>query len=128
MEQISQRRFKSEHQAIVEPGFAAAVERSPLREYPFDHIYMESVLDKESYAALLAAMPVRRFYHQLSHPDAMRSDGSSTRLRLYLYPELLRRLPKEQRRVWMPVARALCSRELEDAFKRWSIDLARRPN
>jgi len=37
---------------------------------------------------------------------------------MYLYPELLRRLPEEQRRVWLPIARALCSRELELAFKR----------
>ena len=78
---------------------------------------MESVLDPESYAALLAAMPDRRFYHDLVHRDAMRKDGSSTRLRMYLYPELLRRLPADIQRVWVPVARALCSRELEAAFK-----------
>ena len=48
----------------------------------------------------------------------MRTDGSSTRLRMYLYPELLWRMPVEQRRVWMPVAQALCSKELQEAFKR----------
>jgi hypothetical protein len=37
---------------------------------------------------------------------------------MYLYPELLWRLPTEQRRVWVPIARALCSAELRDAFKR----------
>ena len=47
-----------------------------------------------------------------------RKDGSSTRLRMYLYPELLRRLPEEQRDVWTPIAEALCSPELELAFKR----------
>src|SRR3954471_15352268 len=88
----------------VEREFVAAVERSPLRPHPFDHIYMEDVLDPESYRALLAAMPDRRFYHELGHRDALRPDGSSTRLRLYLYPELLWRLPAEQRRVWLPVA------------------------
>lgn len=102
----------------VESRFAEAVERSPLRQHPFDHIYMEDVLDPRSYEALLSAMPDRRFYHELRHQDAMRADGSSTRLRLYLYPELLRGLPAEQRRVWMPVARALCSRRLRDALKR----------
>ena len=49
-----------------------------------------------------------RAFHDLKHRDALRKDGSSTRLRMYLYPELLRRLPPE-RRVWMPVAEALCS-------------------
>jgi hypothetical protein len=102
----------------IEQSLVAAVERSELRTDPFDHIYMEDAFDPEGYATLLAAMPERRFYHQLTHIDAMRPDGSSTRLRLYLYPELLRRLPAEQRRVWLPVARALCSQGLENAFKR----------
>jgi len=96
----------------------AAVERSALRHDPFDHIYMENVLDRQSYEELLAAMPDRQFYHDLKHRDAIRSDGSSTRLRMYLYPELLRRLSEEQRRAWLPIARALCSKELELAFKR----------
>ena len=95
----------------------AAVDRSPLRHEPFDHIYMEDVLDPASYAALLAALPDSHFYHELVHKDAMRADGSSTRLRMYLYPELLWRLRAKQRRGWMPIARALCSRELQDAFK-----------
>ena len=79
---------------------------------------MEDVLDRQSYDALLAAMPDRRFYHDLKHRDAVRKDGTSTRLRMYLYPELLARLPAEQKRMWMPIARALCSRQLELAFKR----------
>jgi hypothetical protein len=103
---------------VMEQELTAAAERSALRQYPFDHIYMENVFDPESYSALLDAMPDRRFYHELSHRDAMRTDGSSTRLRLYLYPELLWRLPARQRRVWMPIARALCSRKLQEAFKR----------
>ena len=117
MKHFAGRTFGSAHPTIVEPEFVAAVERSALRHQPFDHIYMEGVFDPANYAALLDAMPDRQFYHELSHHDAMRADGSSTRLRMYLYPELLLRLPAEQRRVWMPVASALCSKALEDAFK-----------
>jgi hypothetical protein len=102
----------------VERSFAGAVERSALHHDPFDHIYFDNVLDPHSYKSLLLAMPDRRFYHELWHQDALRSDGSSTRLRMYLYPELLRKLPSEQRRVWMPIARALCSVGLQAAFKR----------
>src|SRR5689334_24393173 len=79
---------------------------------------MEGVFEPGSYSDLLAAMPDRRFYHDLRHRDALRKDGTSTRLRMYLYPELLLRLPSEIRRIWMPVAKALCSSELELAFKR----------
>lgn len=97
--------------------FVTAVRRAELRRQPFDHIYMEEVLAPGTYAALLAAMPEKRFYHDLRHRDAVREDGSSTRLRMYLYPELLWRLPAELRRVWLPIARTLCSSELETAFK-----------
>lgn len=112
------RRGGSSSAAKVELQLVAAIDRAELQEKPFDHIYMEQVLDAESYTALLAAMPHRRFYHDLKHRDAVRMDGSSTRLRMYLYPELLWRLPAELRRVWLPVARALCSSDLERALKR----------
>jgi hypothetical protein len=109
---------RSAKPASVEQQFVAAVERSELRHKPFDHVYMEGVLDPDTYQALLEAMPGTRFYHHLMHRDAMRNDGSSTRLRMYLYPELLKKLPREQRRVWLPLAKALCSPQLEVAFKR----------
>ena len=102
----------------VQRQFADAVDRAEVRTRPFDHIVMEDVLDPATYGALLAAMPERRFYHDLKHRDAVRDDGSSTRLRMYLYPELVRRLPASERRQWLPVAEALCSKELEQAFKR----------
>ena len=104
--------------ASVEQQLVAAVDRADLRQKPFDHIAMEDVLDGATYAALLAALPDRRSFHDLKHRDAVREDGSSTRLRMYLFPELLYRLPADQRRVWQQMARALCSRGLEAAFKR----------
>ena len=117
MNQVAQQSF-AEGSPKIESEFVEAVERSELRHTPFDHIYMEGLFDPASYAELLAAMPDRRFYHDLRHRDALRKDGSSTRLRMYLYPERVKRLPPEQRRVGLPVARALCSKSLEDAFKR----------
>lgn len=104
--------------ASIEQQLVAAVDRADLRHQPFDHIAMEQVLDPASYAALLDTIPDRRFYHDLKHQDAVRQDGSSTRLRMYLYPELLSGLPSEQRGVWLPLASALCSPTLELAFKR----------
>jgi hypothetical protein len=102
----------------METHMIDAVERSDLRHAPFDHIYMEDVLPPSDYEAMLSSLPDRRFYHELRHVDAMRPDGHSTRFRLYLYPELVKRLPAPQRAVWEPVARALCDAKLERAFKR----------
>jgi hypothetical protein len=111
------RRSSKAADAPVVDQLVAAAHRAELRHKPCDHIYMEDVFNTETYATLLAAMPDRRFYHDLRHRDALREDGSSTRLRMYLYPELLRGLPPEQKRVWLPIAKALCSRELEAALK-----------
>lgn len=101
----------------VEDQIVTAVERAELRSKPFDHISMAEVFDQRTYAALLAGMPDRRFYHELKHQDALRKDGSSTRLRMYLYPQLLKRLPEPQQDIWVEVAKALCSPALELAFK-----------
>ena len=104
--------------ASVQDQLVEAVKRADLRNQPFDHIYMEDVLDRVTYSELLAALPDRQFFHDLMHQDAVRSEGGSTRQRMYLYPELLQRLPEEECRAWMPVAEALCSPALELAFKR----------
>jgi hypothetical protein len=117
MNKQSQESFANPATSSFEDSLCAAVERSTLCTQPFDHIYMEEVFDPASYAGLLAAMPDRRFYGELSHVDAMRVDGTSTRLRLYLYPEMLRELPAETQSIWLPVARALCSTRLQNAFK-----------
>lgn len=104
--------------APIEQQLVAAVNRAELRHTPFDHIAMTETVDGPTYADLLASLPDRRQFHDLKHQDALRKDGSSTRLRMYLYPELVRRLSDNERRVWLPVAEALCSRALEQAFKR----------
>jgi len=111
----------------VEQGLADAVERSELRHSPFDHIYVDELFDPETYTALLAAVPDVRHFREVAHRDAIRPDGTSTRLRLYLYPELLWRLPADQRRIWIPVVRALCSRRLRDLFgQKFKATLERR--
>lgn len=117
MKEAAIRRGSLSAKSTVEQQLVSAVERAEVRKKPFDHIYMQQVVDPASYAELLASLPDRSFYHHLKHRDAVRGDGTSTRLRLYLYPELLRRLPADVRAVWLPVARALCSRSLEQAFK-----------
>lgn len=103
---------------LIEQYFVDAVDRSELRHSPFDHIYMEHVLPHAAYEALLARMPDRRFYHELKHVDAIGPNGHSTRLRLYLYPELLKRLPPEQKAAWAPVADAFCSQALQQSLTR----------
>ncbi len=96
----------------------AAVHDSAPAIVPCEHVYMRDVFSPDFYARLLASIPARDRFHDLRHKDAMRADGSSARLRMYLYPEQLWRLPANQRALWTAVSRTLRSRALQDAFKR----------
>jgi hypothetical protein len=102
----------------AEPNLVAAVERAPLRTTPFEHITLENIFTPDFYRQILEEFPATGKFHGLHHRDALRPDGSSTRLRLYLYAENFWRLPSVQRRLWGRIAAALNSRELEAAFKR----------
>jgi len=96
---------------------AETVARAPLQSEPFEYIYMESAFAPRTYARVLALLPDKRHFHELRHKDAMRPDGSSTRLRMYLYPERLWFLPQAQRGFWLAVSRAMRSAPLQNAFK-----------
>ena len=50
--EIAQCGYATAIRGSIEQQFVAAVDRSELRHQPFDHIYMEDVLDPASYAAL----------------------------------------------------------------------------
>ncbi|MBI2254594.1 MAG: hypothetical protein HYU58_08250 [Proteobacteria bacterium] len=104
--------------ARQEWDLAAVIDAAPLREAPFDHIRLDNIFPADFYRELLANQPAANQYHPLFHRDAMTAEGSSTRMRMYLYPELLWRLPRAQRQIWGKVAAALMSKELELAFKR----------
>jgi hypothetical protein len=118
MKMIAEAAAVSDRPETIAQRLASIVERSQLQQHPFDHIYMDGLFAPDVYRDMLAEMPAAYRFHQLVHRDALRPDGSSTRLRMYLYPELLRELPESQRNVWVPVAEALCAPELEAAFKR----------
>jgi hypothetical protein len=95
---------------------ARSVANAPLQTQPFEYIYMENVFTPQFYREMQAQMPDKRVFHELQHKDALRPDGTSTRLRLWLWPELLGRLPAKQRAVWSEVTHALLSRDLQEVF------------
>ena len=72
------------------------------------------------YAAMLREMPVASDYRALPGRNNVNilDDGSATRVKIDLFPEYIRRLPKQKRELWDVVGRALCSNEVRDAFVR----------
>jgi hypothetical protein len=98
-------------------SLTAAVVASALESRPFEHVYMTEVFSPLFYERLLALLPAKDRFHDLRHRDALRADGSSTRRRMYLFPEQLWGLPKAERALWREISQALLSPELQAAFK-----------
>jgi len=97
---------------------AGRVGATALETAPFDHVYIERLFPPDEYRRLLEHLPETRRYRQLTHREAMRSDGTSARRKFYLLPEHIMWLPRRERAYWRALSRQLRSRELQDAFKR----------
>jgi len=97
-----------------------AIGRAAEGAEPFHHLQIERFFPEEVYAAMLAAMPSPASYRPMfgRAREARLEDGTPTRTKLHLLPEVVRRLPAAQREIWQPVSRALCSRAVRDAFVR----------
>jgi hypothetical protein len=106
-----------------------AIERARKVEAPFYHLQLDGVFPDNLYEQMLAAMPVAADYRPLSGRNQcnIRPDGTPTRVKIDLFPEYLRHLPAEKRRVWDVVGRALCSDPVKQAFiRQLAPGLARR--
>jgi hypothetical protein len=98
-------------------------------ERPFFHLEFDRVFPADIYAEMIAAMPAAADYRPLPgrNNGNIREDGTSTRVKIDLFPEYIRHLPADKLRVWDVVGRALCSEEVQEAFvQRLAPGLARR--
>ena len=95
----------------------ANIDAAPVRSQPFDHLYFEDLIFRDSYAELLASLPRLNKYREWRRADALGPDGHSTRRRLFLHPEHLVWLPRRQRRFWRQLSGVLYSDELQTIFK-----------
>jgi hypothetical protein len=106
-----------------------AVEAARAFEKPFFHLQYERIFPDDVYAEMVGAMPVATEYRPLPgrHKENLRADGTSTRVKIDLFPEYIRHLPAGKREVWDIVGRALTSSEVQAAFmRRLAPGLARR--
>ena len=89
-------------------------------EKPFFHLEFDRVFPEDVYAAMIAQMPSADDYRPLPgrNKGNIREDGTSTRVKIDLFPEYTRHLPAEKRAVWDLVGRALCSGEVQAAYMR----------
>ena len=99
---------------------AASVDAAAAFESPFAHLVIERVFPDDVYAQMLSNLPEASDYrpmHGRSKGHDL-ADGTHTRVKIDLFPEYIRHLPPQKRVVWDAVGRALCSRQVRDAFVR----------
>ena len=101
-------------------SIVANIEAARAVEKPFFHLEFERVFPDDVYAAMIDDMPSSADYRPLPGRGGgnLREDGTSTRVKIDLFPEYIRHLPLEKRALWNVVGRALCSGEVRDAFMR----------
>lgn len=97
-----------------------AIDAAPAFEQPFYHLILDRVFPEDVYAAMRRAMPVAADYRPLPGRGNVnqKEDGSFTRVKIDVFPEYVRHLPKDKQGIWDIVGRALCSSEVQAAFVR----------
>jgi hypothetical protein len=106
-----------------------AVDGAEQCDVPFQHLVLDKIFPVDLYAEMLAAMPEDRNFQPLAgrhRRSNRRADGSTTRIKLDLLPELVRRFHPEHRRLWTMVGGALRAPSVRDAFVRRLVPGLRR--
>jgi hypothetical protein len=108
---------RHEANALVE-AVIANIKAGRAVERPFFHLQFDRVFPDDIYARMIAAMPAAADYRPLPgrNNGNIRPDGTSTRVKIDLFPEYIRHLAPDKLRIWDVVGRALCSREVQAAF------------
>jgi hypothetical protein len=87
---------------------------------PFFHLEFDRVFPDDVYAKLVSALPAAADYRPLPgrNNGNLLPDGTSTRVKIDLFPEYIRHLTAEKRHIWDVIGRVLCSGEVQASFVR----------
>jgi hypothetical protein len=87
-------------------------------ERPFYHLEFADVFPNDIYTAMVDSMPESSDYRALPGRNGgnLREDGTSTRVKIDLFPEYIRHLREPKRAIWDLVGRALTSNAVKNAF------------
>ena len=67
--------------------FVGRIDTIPVDPDPCEHIYIPDFFPAELYSEMIAQTPDDKYFREMRHVDALRPDGTSTRLYLDMYPE-----------------------------------------
>jgi hypothetical protein len=99
---------------------AAAIDAAPEGKDPFFHLKLANIFPADVYAQMMEEMPVAGDYRQMSGrtKTTRTAEGGGTRVKIDLFPEYIRHLPRSKRELWNVIGKALCAAKVRDAFVR----------
>src|SRR6476646_4011423 len=98
---------------IVLEHLCRTIEGVELCSWPYSHFYLENAFPDEVFARMLELLPEPKAYVADNPRIHTREDGLVTRNILSLTaPDILARLPEEQRSFWTEIGEALISPRL----------------
>lgn len=114
--------------APVTDEIVGSIETARSADDPFLHLIFERFFPDSIYQRMLDSMPNSKDCRPMhGRSRELREDGKSTRVKLDLLPEYIRRLPKAKREVWDMVGQALRSPAVRSAFvRRLASEMERR--
>src|SRR5262249_55602060 len=95
-----------------------SIEAAVAAAAPFYHLVLDSFFPADIYEEMLDHLPTAETFRALPgrNNSNIRADGSSTRVKIDLFPEYLRHLDGTARALWRTGGLALCSPPVEKAF------------
>lgn len=96
-------------------GFYKAIQFGRRRAAPYLHFEFRP-FSPALYAEMIRNLPDNSAYMELKHAEAMRPDGTSSRLVLPFKDEALLPLPAEQREFWSELKSIMCGDEIRQLF------------
>ena len=114
--------------AVALKHLREVIDRAELFTWPYCHFYLQQAFPDDVFKRMLQLLPSASAYVADNPRIHTREDGLVTRNMLSLTaPDVLARLPEEQRTFWSEIARALTAPELRlVVFTKLSKDLSRR--
>jgi len=97
-----------------------AIDAASEVHHPFFHLELKNIFPADVYAKMIEEMPVGSDYRTMSGrtKSTRIMNGGGTRVKIDLFPEYIRHLPAEKRKLWNIVGKVLCSSKVRDAFMR----------
>lgn len=108
--------------AGLEQEIVRAIDETPLLREPFDHVQLQGVFPDHVVRGMIDHLPDQRFFIDMTKAGGRQYNGELARSRVILLKGIIAGLPREQRRFWSGVAKALYAPSVTAAFKRKFAD------